>query len=351
MLTQVFLQYFRSYEQLHVPLKEEKTVVVGANASGKTSFIEAVSLCLTGKSFRANKAQEMIMFDHDMARVQIELVDNEEKTRIEVVITDGQTTGGRAQKKIFINGIARSRGALVGLAPVILFRPEEMDIISDGPSLRRSFLDDTLEQVSREYVRAKREYEKALRQRNALLHLAKETGIRKVDEFNYWDDILIHAGQVITHSRREFLHAINSLTPELFAIRVAYDPSEISRERLDQYANEEVAAGVTLVGPQRDDFTIFMGTQEVHSANMQLFASRGQQRLAILQLKLFQKQYIEDKIGKKALVLLDDIFSELDSSHISLVMEKLQQAQLILTTTHEEFVNLDSESVQKVHLT
>ena len=355
-LRSLYLQHFRNYSNTKFDFSEEFTVIIGPNTAGKTNLSEAIHLLLTGKSFRTSSDMDMIAFGEDIARVQGLLIDviasetkqsnsNEEiatsqaprNDKLEVVIASPQATGGRFSKKFLLNGVAKSRAAVIGTLPLVLFRPEELEIITDGPSLRRDFLDSVLEQTDKAYQQAKHTYDRSLRQRNALLRLAQETGKRVASQFAYWDDLLIESGQLLTDKRKNFLDFIDAAEHTIFPLKTQYDTSTISRERLDQYKDAEVGAGVTLVGPHRDDFVVEMQVEK-QERNIQHFGSRGQQRLAVLQLKMLQIQYIQDATGKKPLLVLDDIFSELDSRHIQLVLDNVQASQGILTTTHKEFI-------------
>lgn len=336
-LQSLYLQHFRSYGNRKFDFSADFTVVIGPNTAGKTNLSEAIHLLLTGKSFRTSSDMDMIAFGQDIARVQGLLVQNNDKTKLEVVIARPQATGGRFSKKFFVNGVAKTRSHAIGLLPLVLFRPEELEIIIDGPSLRRDFLDRALEQTDKTYEQAKRIYDRSLRQRNALLRQVKETGRRNDEHFTYWDNLLITHGQIITEKRKTFLDFINKTSKTIFQLQTMYDASTISRERLDQYKDAEAGAGVTLVGPHRDDFFVTMKINN-DDKNMQHFASRGQQRLAVLQLKMLEITYILQQTGQKPLLILDDIFSELDSMHIQLVLDNVQESQGILTTTHKEFI-------------
>jgi len=336
-LKSLILNNFRNYSQQQFKFSQTTTVIVGANTAGKTNLAEAIMLLSTGRSFKAEKDFEMIAFDKEVGRVQ-GLIENTDAVKLEVVIAQGEPAGGRFAKKYLVNGVAKSKANFVGFLPGVLFRPEELDIIIDGPSLRRAFLNDVLESVDKDYIRAKTTYEKALRQRNALLDVVREGGIGDAKQFEYWDNLLITNGQILTNKREEFINFINLSSKSVFDLKLEYDKSIISRERLDQYRQAEIGAGNTLVGPQRDDFIVYMKDLKNQKRNVQHFGSRGQQRLAILQLKLLHIAYVEEKLGEKPLLILDDIFSELDNSHIELVLEKVRQRQIVITTTHKEFI-------------
>ena len=276
----------------------------------------------------------MLKFGEEVGRVKGQITNDE----LEVLITNGQVNGGSQYKKFLVNGVSKRRVDFAGKLLVVLFSPQDLEIIIESPSLRRNFLDEVLEQVDRNYRVALISYTKALRQRNALLELAQETGDRNEKQFEYWDNLVIENGNLLTAKREEFINFVNSSSKDIFEFVMEYDKSVVSKERLAQYEREEVASGVTLVGPHRDDFSVsmFNGGKEAH--NVKFYGSRGQQRLAILQLKMLQLLFIEKILGERPLLLLDDIFSELDEGHIQLILEEIGKQQTIITTTHEEFI-------------
>lgn len=342
-LGSIYLQHFRSYTHAKFDFSDTMTIIVGPNTAGKTNLSEAIHLLATGKSFRTTTDSQMVKFGEEVGRVGglLQASADEEKTKVEVVLQNGITKTGRLGKKFLINGVARSRAALRALLPIVLFRPEELDIVIAGPSLRRQFLDSVLEQTDREYYLATIAYEKALRQRNALLSIVKETGVKNKQQFDYWDALLIENGEIITAKRGEFIEYINTSKKTTFNFSIVYDHSKISQERLSQYEQAEIGAGNTLVGPHRDDFFVEMEVDS-EAKDVRHFGSRGQQRLVVLQLKLLQIHFMKEKLSEYPLLVLDDIFSELDSGHIQLVLENIVGSQVILTTTHKEFIKNNS---------
>ncbi len=328
---------FRSYSHQVFSFSPQTTIVVGPNAAGKSNLIEAIFLIASGKSFKAEKDTQMITFGKTLARVKCLIGDDTNKETLEVVITQEQDTVRSYSKKFLHNGVARRRVDFVGKLPALLFIPSDLDVIVDSPSKRREFLNTVLELTDRQYRIAMISYEKALRQRNALLGVVQETGIRNDEQFAYWDNLLIEHGSYITQKRDELIAYFNQGDKPILSCVAAYDKSVISKERLEQYKGPEIGAGVTLVGPHRDDFTITIQGEDKEEKNVKYFGSRGQQRLVIFQLKLIQLLYIEEKTGERPLLLLDDIFSELDEVHIQEVLALITKQQTIVTTTHEEF--------------
>jgi len=347
-LRSIVLQHFRNYAQQKFEFDPQVTVVVGVNTAGKTNLTEAIQLLASGRSFRGKSEKELVQFDHDIARVQGLVDDDTGKTKLEAIVLTPDANSGRWGKRFLVNGVAKSRNNFVGHLPLVAFRPEELDIVIAGPSLRRQFLDDVLEIVDREYYFASVAYEKALRQRNALLDLVQETGRKNTEQFAYWDNLVIENGKIIHEKRKEFIAFLNMTSKDVAQFEVVYDHSIISKERLAQYEAAEIAAGNTLVGPHRDDF-YFLMKQKNEKRDIKLFGSRGQQRLVVLQLKLLQIQFVTEMLGIKPLLVLDDIFSELDSKHIELVLDKTKGQQVILTTTHKEFIP-DKKAISVIEL-
>lgn len=332
----LFLQNFRNHKKLEFSFSENMNLVVGPNGIGKTNLLEAIFLLSTGKSFRADKDDQMIGLGESVARVGGCVKDGEsDETSLEVIINSG--VGTAWHKKLSVNGVSRRRDVFAGIMSAVTFLPTDLEIVIGQPGVRRRFLDDVLEQVDADYALALMTYGKALRQRNALLARVQETGMREEKHFAYWDELLIKNGRVVAKKREEFIEFVNSRGKGLYSFGLVYDKSEISEERLEKYRQAEVGAGVTLVGPHRDDVLILNKGEMKDGLGVKSFASRGQQRLVVLELRLSQIAYIEERTGGRPLLMLDDIFSELDDGHMKDVMRLLPDYQCVITTTHEEF--------------
>lgn len=336
MLKVVALQNFRSYKKTSFDFSQS-VIIIGPNTVGKSNIIESIYLLSAGKSFRAERDAQMVHFGNEMGRVKSTVGD----IQLEVVVTVGEVAGVKTQyKRFFVNGVARRRADFVGNLPSVLFSPKDLELVIGSPGLRREFLDHVLEQTDSQYRIALLGYTKGIKQRNALLDLAKETGRRSDKEFAYWDSLVIRNGQVITRKRQEFVEYLNVSKKDIFDFKIEYDISVISSERLAQYKEAEMSAGNTLVGPHRDDFKILFENPSAGSGQVELksYGSRGQQRLGVLQLKILELDYIKSKVENDVILLLDDVFSELDEGHINLILDKIGEVQTIITTTHEEFI-------------
>ncbi len=321
-LSEFTLTHFRSYTKRSFTISAATTLIVGPNTAGKTNILEAIMLLATGKSFRADRDSEMVQWRADFARVGGVVGD----TTLDVILT--------STKKYLVNGIPRRQIDVIGTLRAVLFWPEHLELITDSPSLRRKYLDGVLVQIDREYRRNLLSYERGLRQRNRLLDMISE-GKAHRHQLQFWDQLLIRAGGYLTDKRAEFIDFINTYHFHGVTYRVVYDKSVISEARLQQYAQEEVSAKSTLVGPHRDDFLV---TKD--DLDLSKYGSRGEQRLAILWLKLAELTFMEKVSGERPLLLLDDIFSELDVAHRELVLDLLDKQQTIVSSAEEEVLAL-----------
>jgi DNA replication and repair protein RecF len=334
-LNNLILQNFRSYEKWEIDVLPDLVRIEGPNGAGKTNLLEAIYLLSTGKSFRADLEAEMLKHGESFMKV-IGQVEAQEKTKLEVILNDGSMGGMR--KKFLINDIPRRMVDFFGRLSSVLFGPWDMELLDGSPGKRRNFLDFVLSQTDREYRRSLVSYEKGIRQRNKLLENIREGRARRA-HLMFWDSLVIKNGNYLSDRRREFFDFMNGLSGfgsglyEFF-----YDRSEISMNRLEQYANEEVAAGVTLVGPHRDDFVVKQKMKDDFWGDVSKFGSRGEQRMAVLWLKFGEIEYIERKLGVRPILLLDDIFSELDAKHRNIVMEIVGKQQTIMTSAEASMV-------------
>jgi DNA replication and repair protein RecF len=338
-LTKITLQNFRNYSKQIFSFLPETTLITGPNAVGKTNIIEAIFIAATGKSFRADSDKEMIKREEEVGRVTAYTAE----TKLETVLTTGLVSGQKAPvKKYLVNSVPRRAIDFIGNLHAVLFWPEDLELVTDSPSLRRKYLDRVLVQVDREYRRNLFSYEKGLRQRNRLLDAINE-GVAARSQLLFWNQLLIKAGGYITDRREEYIDFINKHQLNTTNFHIIYDKSIISEVRLEQYKDEEVAAKATLVGPHRDDFLFQKSAVSDKSVkknpdyiSLAAYGSRGEQRLGVLWLKLGELAFIEEKAGDRPILLLDDIFSELDDEHRELVLSLIRGHQALITTAEKD---------------
>lgn len=338
-LDKIELNDFRNYQSQSFEFSTSVNVVWGKNASGKTNLLEAIYLLSTGNSFRAKIIDEMVRFGQELGRVKgkVNLRD------LEVVVTRGLVGGRKTLKrKYLVDGASKRRQDYIGLLPVVIFRPEDMDMLTGGPDIRRTFMDEVLSQISEAYARSLLTYTQALRRRNKLLDAIRE-GLVSRYSLAFWDSLLIKHGLVLIEEREGLVNYINSLweRSELFnQLKMVYDKSLISEARLTQYKDEELAAGYTLVGPHKDDFRVTSDGER----DLAIYGSRGEQRMTVLALKLGEIYFAEERGGEKPLLLLDDVFSELDKVHRKEVLRVMTGRQVVVTTAMKEDLELFAEA-------
>jgi DNA replication and repair protein RecF len=326
--------------------------VWGPNAAGKTSLLEAIVLLAWGRSQRTSTDAELIRWGADVARVEGDVDDDGRQERVEVALA---RSGAGARKRIRVNGVARRAAGLIGLLRVVIFAPEEMLLVVGSPSLRREAIDRLASQQTPLYAAALTAYGRALQQRNALLRAMREAedpdraALR--EQLRLWDAPLLDAGGTVVEQRLRLLEALDGpiarahaeIAPDEAAagrLAVRYEtnapalpgetPRDALRRRLAETVDKEAWNGTTLVGPHRDDLVFELGGRDLAQ-----FASRGQQRTAILAFKLAELDVLTDRDGRPPLLLLDDVFSELDPerrAHLVRRIAALPQAFVTTTT-------------------
>lgn len=337
----ITLQNFRSFDKKEIIFDHKLTIIVGKNAAGKTNILEAVNLLATGKSFRATTEGEVVREGADLARVRGKVIVDGNIDELEIMVTRGEINGEKVpRKKLMINGASRTFNKFVGTFRTVLFCPEDMDLVSGSPSGRRRFLDSVCCQVDLEYRRSLLSYEKGIRQRNRLLQRIRDGEARR-EQLLFWNQLVIKNGEYLTKVREEFIGFANlsqQLDPSTDSgqvLSIEYDHSYISPARLEEYKDAEIASGTTLVGPHRDDFVISTKNTEQRTKegkNLAKYGSRGEQRMGVLWIKLAELTFIDGKTGSRPVLLLDDIFSELDHKHREIIMNVIDQQQTIITT-------------------
>lgn len=318
-LTSLQLQNFRSYKKRSFAFDEATTLIIGNNGAGKSNLLEAVFLLATGKSFRARLDEEMILYGQNWGWAT-GLVDED---KLAVFLS--------RPKRFFVNDVGKRRIDFACNLRCVLFRPEDIDLVLGSPSLRREYLDFVLEQADREYRRSNLSFQKGLRQRNKLLERIRD-GEADRHQLIFWDQLLVREGEIISRKREEFLEFVN-LKLQGRALKLNYEPSRISPARLEQYKDNELAAGKTLVGPHRDEFRFIVQRQGKLAKDLAIYGSRVEQRMAVFKVKQAELDYLGN-----AILLLDDIFSELDHEHREEIFKLLGRQQTIITTSDEHLV-------------
>ena len=334
-VSSVHLDGFRNYENETVHLSSGFNVLAGKNAQGKTNFLEAIYLLSTTRLLRGQRDAEAIRQGHSKAIATVEL--NETETRLSVVLEAG------IRKRALINGLTLPRAAdLIGRLPCVCVSTLDMGIVRGEPSDRRLFLDLELSSLSPGYLRHLTHYKRALEQRNALLRDSREW-VQPPEMFAPWEDQLAIHGAGMRVAREEFIERLSPKASDAHAeigagehIRLhieAKDPSNTPEALLNSLAmsrSNDIARGGTSVGPHRDDLAIEVGNRDAR-----MYGSQGQQRTAVISMKLATLGISHEELGIPPLLLLDDILSDLDETRRALlvdaVLEKAGQAVLTCT--------------------
>ena len=359
-LKSLTIEQFRSYPELKIDFASDNDIhlLVGPNAAGKTNILESIGLLSLTKSCQGADEVDLIHWGKEYYRVRAEIKhDDGTEGTLEVA---SQLTP-RKQKACFKNDVKKSVGEMVGALPVVLFLPQDLDLFSGPPAQRRQFLDQLLCQVSPEYLMTLMQYQKILKQRNKLLKAIAE-GKSKSSDLALWDKQISEHGGQITIKRLELIEMLQcTLTEELKELGEDWPDAKIVYERkgekttlndvrqeicdlLEHYRERDIILQSTTIGPHREDWRI-----DVEGRSLPTFASRGQQRTAVLALLFLEVSYLELQSNEKPIILLDDVFSELDDAHQSALLKCLKGHQVIITTTHipEELHDANLLKVEK----
>lgn len=340
-ITLLQLKTFRNYQLLELPLGSHSCIFTGENGQGKTNLLEAISLVSTGRSHRTNREKDMIMHGEPFARVRCETQQRDGKHTVDVVLSRNE------KKRVQVNGLPISRiGDMLGHIKSVMFSPEDLNLIKDGPTQRRRFMDMYLSQVSRVYFYALAQYLKTLQQRNNLLkalnHGAKYDGTLEI-----WDEMLIKHGIPVLVERYKLIHRLSPICSKIHGelsggkeeLTLCYntgvsgknkeDLIQCYRKSLAQNQEKDIKLGNTSVGPHKDDLGLRLG-----DTDLRYFGSQGQQRTAALALKLSELDLMKEDIGQYPVLLLDDVLSELDESRQRQLLTRIENVQTFITATH-----------------
>lgn len=335
----VELSNFRNYELLKLDLDKKTNILYGKNAQGKTNVLESIYVCSTTKSHRSNKDAELIKLDSDEAHIKLYIEKNNREQRIDIHLRRNKTKG------IAINGIPIKKASeLFGVFNVVIFSPEDLDIIKKGPAERRKFIDMELCQLDKIYVYNLTNYNKIVIQRNKLL---KDINFRPElkQTLEVWDHQLAEYGSKIIERRQKFIKEINNimkpihrkLTGGVEDINIVYNKNceaEDLLKTLEENRERDIKYKSTSAGPHKDDILFFH-----EDKNIRIYGSQGQQRTVALSLKLAEIELVKKLINDLPVLLLDDVLSELDSDRQNHLLKSLDNIQTVITCTGlDEFI-------------
>lgn len=339
MIRKLNLKHFRNHQAIDLKFDQPFVYIHGANGSGKTSILESIYFLATTKSHRTGEEKELIQRNEPFAQIKLSTDDE----RYEIILSK---TGKRAS----VNGVEKRKlSDYIGHLRVVMFAPEDLDLIKGTPQDRRQFMDLEWMQLNKVYLRQLNTYKNVLKQRNALL---KKISIEDDYTFlNILGDQLVESGSEIIAERRQFLSALNEQLQTVYArfsshhVELIYHPDYDEkglRNYLSKQQKHDILYQSTGAGPHRDDFSI-----DFNGFDAKSYASQGEQRLIVVALKLALLRLIEAKTGKQVVLLLDDVLSELDKEKQMIFLEQLpKEHQIIMNSA----LPIEGGHIQMIHL-
>ncbi len=328
------LKNFRNFKKNQFFFNPFLTIIIGENSVGKTNLLEAIFFASIGRGFREKKESQLISFSQKTAEVEMKLKKDQDDIILRINLS---LINDKTKKHFFVNHVKKN---LIfyqkeNLLPV-LFTPSEIELITGEPKMRRHYLNQFLSKIDLDYKNYLNNYQNALKRRNKLL-LDKGKKISQIkEEIKFWDNYLEKYSNFVIEKRAEYIDFLNTnYQINHYQLKIDYLKNKFIPFYYGRYFEKEIVLGQTLTGPQKDDFKISINGKEV-----QYFGSRSEQRLALLWLKINEIKYLEMILMKKPLLLLDDIFSELDLSNKKLVLNLIKRYQTVMTTTEPIILDL-----------
>ncbi len=345
------IKTYRNYHYLHKEWSPGINILLGNNAQGKTNLLESIYILAMGKSHRTNKDKEWILFDMPFSHIRGKVMRRNGTVSLDLTVTD-------KGKKAKVNGLEqRKLSDFIGKLNAVMFAPEDLDLVKGSPSHRRRFMDMEIGQVSPTYLYNVTSYNKILMQRNQLLkEIARREKNREL--LDIWDQQLAQYGTKILLKRAYFIEKLKRLAKDIHAaitndkeqLSITYHSSlsfdihteeehlrdQFEKQLLAQH-DKEIIRGVSLIGPHRDDLLFSINDQDVQS-----YGSQGQQRTTALSVKLAEIELIHEEIGEYPILLLDDVFSELDDQRQTDLLKSIKdKCQTFITTTSIDGISED----------
>ena len=327
------LSNYRNYEHLDISFDEGTNILYGDNAQGKTNILEAAYVSGTSKSHKGSRDKDMIRFEQNESHIKTIVEKQEREYQIDIHLKKNKSKG------IAINKVPIKKASeLFGILNIIFFSPEDLNIIKNGPSERRRFIDAELCQLDKIYLSDLTNYNKVLNQRNKLLKdLYFNPGLKET--LPVWDMQLIQYGKKVISRRSQFIKELNEIVYDIHKqisggkeeLFLQYEPNIddiFFEDELIRAKEKDLKYAQTSVGPHRDDLKISVGNVDVRK-----FGSQGQQRTCALSLKLSEIKLVENTIHDKPILLLDDVLSELDHNRQNFLLQAIYDTQTIITCT------------------
>lgn len=346
-IRELSLTNYRNIKRLQMAPHPEVNIIFGDNAQGKTNLIEAIWLFCGAKSFRGAKEQSLIAFEEKSAFLELDFFAEGRQQNATMRLGE--------KKEVKLNGVPKkTSSALAGHFSAVVFSPTHLSLIKDGPNLRRNFLDLAISQLTPQYIPLMVRYQKVLGQRNILL---KDAGFHAelLDTLEVWDQSFARVGTAITKFRYQYVELLKAKARAIYSgisggkesLEIFYHSSIFGMveneeqieegfflQKVREASREDLRAGFSTVGPHRDELEFILSGRD-----LKLYGSQGQHRSAVLALKLAEAAIAEERLGEKPVILLDDVFSELDSKRQNFILNHIEGFQLFLTCCDTQFLS------------
>lgn len=344
MIKHIALRNYRNAEYKELEFSKGINIIVGDNGAGKTNIIEAINLATYGTSFRTTFDKEIIKEDENVANI---LATDFEGNEFFVGIERGY--GNRSKKLFKVNDKKTSVSNFVASSfPSVVFSPTDIEIITGSNSKRRDYMDKAIILQDKSYKKVLSEFKKIIASRNRILKNIRE-GLSQKPELEFYNQKLISLSNVIQKKRKIFVDHLQGNTKKAFAeisntradLNLEYISQEVTNQSLKDYEEIEIAAKRTLLGAHRDNLEIQFKKEGTKYSDTRYYASRGEQRTIIFTLKLLAIDYIKVNQKKEVIILLDDIYSELDKTHREKITKVIKSSQTIITLAEENLIPKD----------
>ena len=340
-LKSISFYHFRNFDRKEFNINPYLTAIFGDNAKGKTNLLEGIYFIFRGEGFRESREEQLIIFGQSNGFVEAKLFDErktDDKINLRIDLTKNDLG---SNKTYFLEKTKKGRHSyLKNLITVVLFSPEQIEIINRTMSVRREYFDKFLSVIDSEYKKRLTNYNQALRKRNKIL----DSGFNNKNvkqELDFWNKYLIDQGSYLISKRIEYIKYLNSnkiIDSKEFLIE--YKENHLSLDRFNEYFDKELLIRKTLIGPHRDEYRIFMINKSIAKKDIHMYGSRSEQRLGLFWLKINELKYLEYLFKKKPILLLDDIFSELDHNNQQLIFNLIGNYQTVITSTEKKVIKL-----------
>ncbi|MBP1926301.1 DNA replication and repair protein RecF [Sedimentibacter acidaminivorans] len=353
------IKNYRNFKEVDLKLINSLNIFIGDNGQGKTNLLESIYLCSIGRTFRLNSEDELINFNENKCTIELLLDKNKYKINIELFLEKGK------RKQVKINKVKLDKtGEMIGVLNNVIFTPDDMKIIKGSPIERRKFINIDISQIKPKYKYLLNKYKKIITQRNNILK-NYYTNKENKDIIDIWNNYLIDIGTELIWYRNEYINSLKkyavdiysdiSGNKEIFDLKYKCNIGNICdmdkesiknifHQKINKNIDNEIQKNTSMYGPHKDDLIISLNNKEC-----KYFGSQGQQRSAILALKLGEIEIIKDEIGEYPILLLDDVLSELDNKRKGFLINYIKNIQTVITTTDDnDLINLTKDFDKKI---